>query len=114
MFCPKARVTSIAYETRNGLTQLALKPTRLTISELAERCLDHLAQNPEQLGEFMVQSGIQPAALRQLIGTHDFAHGLIDYVVANEPLLLAIASENNLKPEAITQAWAMHHHHHEH
>jgi Protein of unknown function (DUF3572) len=90
---------------------LALKPTRLTISELAEFCLEHLAQNPELLAEFMVQSGIQPADLRGLIGTHEFAHGLIDYMVGNEPLLLAVAAENGLKPESITQAWAMHHHH---
>jgi uncharacterized protein DUF3572 len=93
---------------------LALKPTRLTISELADLCLQHLAQNPEQLAEFMVQSGIQPTDLRRLMGTHEFAHGLIDYVVGNEPLLLAIAAANGLKPESIMQAWAMHHHHHEH
>ena len=93
---------------------MALKPTRLTLSELADMCLQHLAQNPEQLAEFMVQSGVQPADLRRLIGTHDFAHGLIDYVVGNEPLLVAIAQANGLKPESIVQAWAAHHHHHEH
>jgi len=93
---------------------LALKPTRLTITELADLCLQHLSQNPEQLAEFMVQTGIRPTTLRQLIGTHDFAHGLIDYVVANESLLVAVASENGLKPESITQAWAVHHHQHEH
>jgi hypothetical protein len=89
---------------------LALKPHRLTISELADMCLEHLAQNPEQLAEFMIQSGIRPNDLRRLVGTHEFAHGLIDYVVANEPLLLAVAGANQLKPEAITQAWAAHHH----
>ncbi|MEO8756824.1 MAG: DUF3572 family protein [Devosia sp.] len=90
---------------------MALKPTRLTIPELAELCLEYLAQNPEQLAEFMIQSGIQPTDLRRLMGTHELAHGLIDYVVANEPLLVAIAGANDLKPESITQAWAMHHHH---
>jgi uncharacterized protein DUF3572 len=93
---------------------LALKSTRLTISELAGLCLEHLAQNPEQLAEFMIQSGLQPNDLRQLVGTHEFAHGLIDYVVGNEPLLVAVAEANGLKPEAIVQAWAAHHHHHEH
>lgn len=90
---------------------MALKPTRLTISELADVCLQHLAQNPEQLAEFMVQSGIQPRDLRRLVGTHEFAHGLIDYVVSNEGLLVAIAEANGLKPETLVQAWAMHHHH---
>ena len=91
---------------------MALKPDGLDISELADLCLQYLAQNPDQLAEFMVQSGIHPAGLRQLIGTHEFAHGLIDYVVAHEPLLIAIAGDNGLRPEAITRAWAGHHHHH--
>ena len=93
---------------------MPLKPDRFTVAQLADMCLQHLAQNPEQLAEFMVQSGIQPAELRGLIGTHDFAHGLLDYVVGNEPLLLAIAGENDLRPEAITRAWTAHHHRHEH
>jgi len=93
---------------------LALKPTSLTVSQLADLCLQHLAQNPEQLAEFIVQSGIHPADLRGLVGTHDFAHGIIDYVVGNEALLLNIAAENNVSPEAITRAWAAHHHHEHH
>ena len=90
---------------------MALKTDQTGIHDLADMCLQYLAQNPDQLAEFMVQSGIHPADLRRLIGTHDFAHGLIDYVVANEALLLAVAGENDLKPEALTRAWAAHHHH---
>ena len=110
MFCAMPRLTSIAYETGNGPLRLALKITLPTLNELADLCLQHLAQNPEQLAEFMVQSGISPNGLRTQLGTDSFAHGLIDYVVANEPLLLAVAGANQLKPEAITQAWAAHHH----
>ena len=108
------RLTSIAYESCNRDFVLAPKPTRLSIDDLADRCLQHLVANPEQLAEFMVQSGLQPADLRRLVGTHQFAHGLVDYVVGNEPLLIAIAEANGLKPESITQVWAKHHHHHEH
>jgi hypothetical protein len=111
VFCPKPRVTSIAYETRKGLPQLALKAPSLSLKDLADLCLTHLAQHPEQLAEFMVQSGLDPQSLRGLIGTPSFAHGLIDYVVANEPMLLAIAAKNRLKPEAITAAWARLHRH---
>jgi hypothetical protein len=53
----------------------------------------------------MGQSGLDPQSLRRLVGTHDFAHGLIDYVVSNEPLLLAVAAENRLSPEAIMHVW---------
>ena len=85
---------------------MALKTPQLTLEELAELCLQYLAQNPEQLAEFMVQSGISPADLRKLIGTDGFAHGLIDYVVSNEPLLVAIAADAKVSPETVMRTWA--------
>lgn len=93
---------------------MALKQSRLTIAEIGDLSLQYLAENPEQLGEFMVQSGIRPADLRRLVGTHEFIHGLMDYVVGNEPLLIAIATANDLQPESIAAAWMAHHHAHEH
>lgn len=90
---------------------MALKPATLSLGDLAGLCLDHLAKNPEQLAEFMVQSGLDPASLRKLIGTTGFAHGLVDYVVSNEPLLLAVAAENKLKPESIVATWTKLHRH---
>jgi hypothetical protein len=85
---------------------LALKSPSLSVKELADLALQYLANNPDQLAEFMVQSGLDPASLRQAVGSTGFNHGLIDYVVSNEPLLLAVAADNNLKPETIVQAWA--------
>ena len=90
---------------------MALKPSALSLKELGQLCLDHLVQNPDQLAEFMVQTGITPANLRGLVGTDGFSHGLIDYVVSNEPLLLAIATNAQVKPESITLAWARLHRH---
>jgi len=85
---------------------LTLKPATPSIRDLADLCLAYLVRNPEQLAEFMVQSGLEPKTLRGLIGTDYFSHGLIDYVVGNEPLLLAVAAENTLRPETIMNAWA--------
>lgn len=90
---------------------MALKPAQVTIKELADLCLQHMVQNPEQLSEFMVQSGLDPQSLRSQIGTTGFAHGLIDYVVSNEPLLLAVAAQNRLKPESVVATWAKLHQH---
>lgn len=90
---------------------MALKPTTLSIKELADAALQYLAQNPSQLAEFMIQSGIDPQSLRSLVGTSGFAHGLIDYVVSNEPLLLAVAAQNNLRPETLVATWAKLHEH---
>jgi hypothetical protein len=108
VFCPSGRVTSIAYETRNGHLQLALKQPQPTLNELAETCLNHLAQNPEQLAEFMGITGLSPDGLRRAIGTRSFASGLLDYVVQNEPLLLAVSEANALRPETIMGVWAKH------
>ena len=85
---------------------MALKTPPLTLKELADLCLQFLAQNPEQLAEFMVQSGLGPNDLRRLVGTEGFAHGLVDYVVSNEGLLLAIAADAKLPPQAVMQIWA--------
>ena len=85
---------------------MALKTPQLTLKELADLCLQYLAQNPEQLAEFMVQSGFVPADLRGLLGTDGFAHGLVDYVVSNEPLLMAVAADSSVSPEAIARTWA--------
>ena len=85
---------------------MALKTPQLTLKELADLCLEYLAQNPEQLAEFMVQSGLAPNDLRRLVGTDTFKHGLVDYVVSNEQLLLAIAADATLSPETITRIWA--------
>lgn len=59
----------------------------------------------------MVQTGIGPDNLRRLVGTDGFAHGLVDYVVTNEALLVAIATDAQIRPESITQAWARLHRH---
>ena len=57
---------------------MPLKTPTPTPRELADLCLQHLAESPEQLAEFMVQSGLSPSALRRLVGTDGFARGLID------------------------------------
>ena len=85
---------------------MALKTPQPTLKELADLCLQYLAQNPEQLAEFMVQSGIVPQDLRRLVGTDGFAHGLVDYVVSNEPLLVAVAAEARVSPETVMRTWA--------
>jgi len=85
---------------------LALKTPQPTLKELADLCLQYLAQNPQQLAEFMVQSGLAPNDLRRLVGTESFAHGLVDYVVSNEPLLVGIAADAKVSPESITRTWA--------
>jgi len=100
------RVTSIAYETGNGGFTLALKIPEPTLDELAELCLAHLANNPEQLADFMSISGLDPDGLRRAVGSAGFKRGLLDHVVQNESLLLAVCDSGHLRPETVMRAWA--------
>jgi hypothetical protein len=108
VFCPMARVTSIAYETRNGWSGLALKELQPTLEEIADLCLTHLAQDPEQLADFMSRAGFSPDGLRGALGTRSLSLGLLDYVVQNEALLVAISQSSALKPETIMRVWGKH------
>jgi hypothetical protein len=87
---------------------LALKELQPTLDELTGLCLAHLAQNPEQLADFMGIAGLSPDGLRTMMGTKSLALGLLDFVVQNEALLLAIAEANALRPETIMRVWARH------
>ena len=83
-----------------------LKPGRLDVKDLADLCLHHLAENPEQLAEFMNISGLPPEGIRRAMGTESLARGLIDYFAQNETLLLALCEGANIKPEAVMRVWA--------
>jgi hypothetical protein len=87
---------------------LALKDPQPTLQELSDLCLNHLAQNPDQLADFMGIAGFSPDSLRKALGTRSFALGLLDYVVQNEPLLLEISQAITVKPETIMRVWAKH------
>lgn len=84
----------------------SLKPDPLTSERLAELCLGYLAENPEQLGEFMVQTGYSPDALRNAVGGDMLARGLIDYFAQNEPMLLALCANNTISPDSFMRVWA--------
>lgn len=85
---------------------MALKIPEPTLDELAELCLSHLVDNPEQLTEFMSISGLDPDGLRRAVRTAGFKRGLLDYIVQNEPLLLAVCESGRLRPETVMRAWA--------
>ena len=94
------------FQTANEPALANLKPDPLTPKLLAELCLAHLAENPEQLGEFMVQTGYSPDALRKAVGGDGLARGLVDYFAQNEPLLLTLCANNSLSPDSFMRVWA--------
>ena len=78
----------------------------LTTKVLADLCLGQLAQDPQQLAEFLTITGYSPQALRTSVGSDQLGRGLIDYFAGNEPLLLALCANNNLKPDEFMRVWA--------
>jgi hypothetical protein len=72
---------------------------------LGDLCLGHLAEDPAQLAEFMGFAGYDPTALRRAVGSQQLTAGLIDYFASNEPLMLTLCANNNLKPEDFMRVW---------
>ena len=78
----------------------------LTAESLADMCLGLLAEDPGQLAEFMTLTGYTPQTLRGALGSDQLGRGLIDYFAGNEPLLLTLCANNNLRPDDFMRVWA--------
>lgn len=83
----------------------AIQKRSMTASELGALCLGHLAEDPEQLADFMGFAGYDPSRLRAALQSDQLAAGLIDYFATNEPLLLALCANNDLRPEDFMRVW---------
>jgi hypothetical protein len=94
------------YETSNASLSSVSKNLRLSVGTLADLCLGQLAEDPQQLSDFMTITGYSPAALRSAVGSDQLGRGLIDYFASNEPLLLTLCANNSLKPEEFMRVWA--------
>jgi hypothetical protein len=93
------------YETTNGADLRSADKLSLNVAALAELCLGQLAENPDQLTDFMGFAGYSPAGLRSAIGSAQLQTGLIDYFASNEPLMLALCANGGVTPEAFMRIW---------
>ena len=82
------------------------KSIELTAKSLGDLCLRHLAENPDQLAEFMGVTGYSPDAIRRGAGGTALARGLVDYFASNEPLLLALCANGGFRPDDFMRVWA--------
>ena len=71
---------------------------------LAVRALAFIAADPERLGRFLNLTGLGPHNLRTAAADPAFLSSVLDYLVADEELLLAFAADAGLKPEAVARA----------
>ena len=85
---------------------MALKAAQPTLEEIADLCLTHLVENPEQLADFMTITGWSPTALQRAAKDGSLAPGLLDYIVQNEHLLMTVCQSASVSPEAVMRVWA--------
>ena len=82
--------------------------TREEAENVAVGAFSYIISDEERLGRFMAVSGLQPDTIRSAASSPGFFAGILDYVVSDEPLLIALAKERDTKPEHIMQAhWTL-------
>lgn len=85
-----------------------MKPADSARSEQAEsiavQALGFVAADPELLPRFLALTGIEPAAIRAAAREPGFLAGVLQFVLAHEPTLLAFAEAAELRPAAVMEA----------
>ena len=73
---------------------------------VALAAFDRLIAEPSRLAGFLSVTGLQPNTIRQAAGEPGFFAAVLEYVSADEHLILAIAGELDMDPAQIAAARA--------
>jgi len=71
---------------------------------MAVAALGFIAEDGERLSRFLAVTGIGPESIREAAREPDFLLGVLDYLVSDEPLLVAFAKHNGFEPEHVARA----------
>jgi hypothetical protein len=71
---------------------------------LAVSALAFIAADATRLSRFLDITGLGPHNLRTAAADPTFLTSVLDYLVADEPLLVGFASDAGLKPEVVVRA----------
>lgn len=74
---------------------------------LAIRALGFLAADDDLLGRFLGATGMEPAELRAGADDPAVLAGVLDFLLADEPLLLQFCQAERLRPEEPARARAL-------
>ena len=87
------------------------QPRQKTLPDVAKaaeqraiQALAFLASNPQELGRFLALTGLEPSEIRAAAQQQGFLAGVLEYICAHEPLLLAFARDGGLEPSEIERA----------
>ena len=71
---------------------------------LAVRALAFIGADADRLSRFLNLTGLGPHNLRSAAADPAFLDSVLDYLVADEELLVAFAADAGVKPEAVARA----------
>jgi hypothetical protein len=71
---------------------------------LALEALAWLAGQHDGITRFLAASGLEAADLRRAAGDRDFLASLLDFLLANEALLLEFCRDASISPQSIHKA----------
>ena len=75
--------------------------------EIAIAALGFLAEDPQRLVRFLQMTGMEPAQLGAQAGEPHVQVAILDYLLADETLLLVFATEKQIDPQALAPAHAL-------
>jgi len=71
---------------------------------IAIAALSHFATDPKTLNRFFALTGLDPDNLRTVAASPDFVAGVLDFVLQDDAVVLAVAQAQEIPPEAIAEA----------
>ena len=98
---PKLKVNSKNFSKSN---RSAVPSPRERAKAFALDALLYLANDEEEMGRFLAETGFDPADLRKIANDPGFAGAMLDYLCSHESLLMAFAGAQAVDPAAIENA----------
>jgi Protein of unknown function (DUF3572) len=77
-----------------------------TPHDTAVAALAWIAGDSDMLGRFLALTGIEAEQIRQAAREPGFLAGVLDFLLAHEPSLMAFCADNGLAPETVQKARA--------
>jgi hypothetical protein len=86
---------------------IAMKPhhdTEPDAQTIAIAALSYLATEPERLGRFLALTGLGPGSVREAARSPLFLAGVLDFILQEDEMVLAVADAQDVPPDAILAA----------
>lgn len=77
---------------------------RASAETIALKALAFLAESPDSLDTFMAASGLTPEMLKARAGEPEFLGAVLDFLLAQEELLVAFCEAESLEPRFVHAA----------